>query len=214
MKERSANLDDFTKKFEKNFDYIRLFEVLENRNVLSKNTLVSLSSGEITISPRINQLLDACEKYNICFNTNGIIYNQRIATLASRRGSYINISIDSGTPHTYNKVKGKNAFDIVLVNISQYIKEGANLKVKFIFFTENTSELEIYGFVLSMYLAGVKEINLAANYGSGHREYTNDELLLIAKCGNLAKQFGILCSLTGSFSSDEKYAIQQYAQNC
>jgi MoaA/NifB/PqqE/SkfB family radical SAM enzyme len=110
----------------------------------------NLSDGEITVLPHRDKLLDLfLEKHWGCtILTNALRYNEKVAELVKRGESYLNISLDSGTVETYHKVKGVNAFDVVVQNIEKYAEKHARIELKYILLPGlNDSYEDINGFI-------------------------------------------------------------------
>lgn len=82
-----------------------------------------ISNGEIAIHPFKDHILDFVKVERACFFTNGVIFDEGIAReLHDNPLASINISIDSGKPETWHKVKGVNNFIKVRENLVQYSK--------------------------------------------------------------------------------------------
>ena len=112
---------------------------------------VDFADGEITVLPHCNELLDlAIEQRwdcNVC--TNAIIYNNKIKKIMKNKGSYLNVSLDSGTKETYKKVKGIDAFEKVTRNIEEYASDGGRISLKYILMPKlNDSSDDFDGFTV------------------------------------------------------------------
>lgn len=181
---------DENKFFVRNFDYVRFFSVLEKKRILDDAASVTFASGELTLDPRIDEILDAVEKYSICVLTNGVVFNERIAKLLSRSGSSMNISLDSGTRETYAKVKGLDAYDAVVKNIEKYAQYakigGGGLSLKYIFLPENTNEKDVEGFIRVATNVGASSISIATDIFKEY-EFTDVDIGLMAKMAQLAR---------------------------
>jgi len=104
--------------------------------MISPNALWQISTGEITIHPYKERILDLVQNERTTFFTNCIIFDERIGlNLKNNSKSAIDLSIDSGTKETWNKVKNINKFDQVIDNIYKYrsyASSGKQIKLKYI----------------------------------------------------------------------------------
>jgi wyosine [tRNA(Phe)-imidazoG37] synthetase (radical SAM superfamily) len=106
--------------------YDRMFDFLEYADsvgTISPNSVWQVSCGEITIHPYKKRIIDLVRNHKPAFYTNCFIYDEDIAEiLKTNPGSIINLSIDSGTPETWAKVKGVDNFGDVVENLYKYAK--------------------------------------------------------------------------------------------
>ncbi len=128
-------------------DLIALCEYLEKHQLLDVGEPVNISGGEISILPQRGKLLDFLSRYPLQIFSNAIVYDERIAKLIAREGSFLNCSIDAGTRETYAQVKGLDAFDSVLNTLKRYSEEGGNIRLKYILLSKNTSSKDVEGFL-------------------------------------------------------------------
>lgn len=104
--------------------YRRVFDTIdcaEADGLISPTAEWMISSGEICIHPFKDRILDLVQDKKAIFFTNGFLFDERIGyILSSNPNAGINISIDSGTPETWHKIKGVDNFSKVVNNLSQY----------------------------------------------------------------------------------------------
>jgi len=99
---------------------------LEKNALLSDNFSIQVASGEITVHPERDELLHIVMKYPCHWFTNAFIYNETIAeNLHSNKSSSMCVSLDCGTPETFKRIKGFNAFNKVVENLSKYCEHGS-----------------------------------------------------------------------------------------
>jgi wyosine [tRNA(Phe)-imidazoG37] synthetase (radical SAM superfamily) len=102
----------------------KAFEILEyaqKNDLIAKDAIWEISSGEITIHPYKDRILDFVKDRVAYFFTNCFIYDEKIAAnLAANLQSAIKLSIDSGTRETWYKVKGVDNFSKVMDNLAKY----------------------------------------------------------------------------------------------
>ena len=105
-------------------NYKRPFDVidhLKNNGMIADSTTWNIASGEITIHPFKERIYNLVGKQAAIYSSNCFIYDKDIAVnLASNPNSCIHLSIDSGTPKTWKKIKGANNFNTVLDNLRKY----------------------------------------------------------------------------------------------
>ena len=109
-----------------NVDLREVIRCFRKRDQLSLQSPVVFASGEITLAPHKEEILSLMEEFPVQIFSNGILYDEKIAKLIARPGSFLNVSIDSGTRETYRKVKGLDAFDQVVSTLRKYVSGGGN----------------------------------------------------------------------------------------
>lgn len=135
-------------------DINKLLDALKRDGKLRPSEPVQISGGEITVSPKKEELLNAVSEYPLQIFTNGILYDEKIAELTARDdGSYLNISLDAGTKRTYCLVKGLDVWEKVCETLRKYRNRGSHILLKYIILPENCSKDDFDGFI-----ALVKEI--------------------------------------------------------
>ena len=106
--------------------YEKVFGIIEyaqKNNMISHDVTWLIVSGEITIHPLKDRILNLVKGQTAQFCTNAFIFDEQIAeNLTANSKSYINVSIDAGTPETWHKVKGVDNFDVVKENLTKYSK--------------------------------------------------------------------------------------------
>jgi pyruvate-formate lyase-activating enzyme len=106
------------KYYEKLFDAI---DYAENAGYIAPDARWQVASGEITIHPYKKRILEWVKNRAAILLTNGFIFDEKIASILSKNPrASINLSLDSGTPETWRKVKGVDNFDTVLGNLMKY----------------------------------------------------------------------------------------------
>jgi wyosine [tRNA(Phe)-imidazoG37] synthetase (radical SAM superfamily) len=109
---------DAAESYEKMFNAI---DYARENGMIAMDAAWQVSSGEITIHPYRDRIFDLVKNQAATFFTNCFIYDKKIAqNLASNPRSAINLSIDSGTPQTWFKVKGVDNFDDITNNLVKY----------------------------------------------------------------------------------------------
>jgi len=94
---------------------------LKNNDMIANDLVWQMASGEITIHPFKDQIYSLIGNQTAHFFTNCFIYDKSISiNLATNPNSVINLSIDSGTPQTWKRVKGVDNFSTVLDNLRKY----------------------------------------------------------------------------------------------
>jgi len=186
---------------------------LEERNLLAHDASFVLGGGEPTVNPLWGEWLNIAAWYNSNFATNALIFDKKMAQLASKPGCGINVSVDAGTEQTYHKVKGVDAFRKVWDNISKYVKYGSNISVKYIFLPENCGDEDINGFIREVVNSGVKTILFSRNLSA--QEEDGQLLEAATKILNLAKFHNISVSIKGAgyFNEAERKKIHDLARN-
>lgn len=125
-----------------------LLKCLREKGHFSPSEPIQISGGEITASPVKGELLAAVSPYPVQVFTTAVIYDETIAALTAREdGSFLNVSLDSGTAETYRRVKGLDAFERVKATLRRYRAGGSNLLLKYILLPENTARVDLDSFL-------------------------------------------------------------------
>lgn len=117
---------------------------------ITKDTLIMAGGAEITISPYKQAYFDFIRKKHCSakFLTSGILFSQEIANLLKNDArNNLCVSLDSGTRETYKRVKGVDAFDVIVANLKKYRTFSSNITLKYILIEGiNDNENEIDNF--------------------------------------------------------------------
>lgn len=128
-------------------DINKLLNALKKNGKFHPSEPVQISGGEITVSPKKEELLNAVGEYPLQIFTNGILYDEKIAKLTARDdGSFLNISLDAGTKETYRLVKGLDVYEKVCETLRKYKDKGSHILLKYIILPENCSKEDFDGF--------------------------------------------------------------------
>lgn len=174
--------------------YEKLFDTLDyakKNGLIAQNTIWQVSSGEIAIHPYKDRILDLVKDQTAVFYTNCFIFDEKVAAnLAANPSSAINLSIDSGTPKTWHKVKGVDNFDAITVNLVKYLNSSSRpgqITLKYIVLPGINDNIEDYLYVIEiMKILKVKHLTIARDT---RIKYTLDEKMsenLISAAGYLA----------------------------
>jgi molybdenum cofactor biosynthesis enzyme MoaA len=128
---------------------------------------IAVADGEITVLPHRDEVLNLITKNKwyatIC--TNGIIFNQKVFDILKVKGSFLDVSLDSGTTDTYLKVKQVDAFDTVCRNIKKYAQSGCPVILKYILMDGmNDNYNDIDGFLNFVKSVDNSQIVLSMNW--------------------------------------------------
>lgn len=140
------------------------------RDMVIPHAHVAWGGGEPTVSKYFEDNIKNISSfgYNQFINTTGIIFSENIMNGLENGNIEVRISVDSGTPETFKKIKGVDKFDIVWNNIKKYCKFPDRVQVKYILFEWNANENDIIGFVKKCKWAGVKNVILAPEMNAEH----------------------------------------------
>lgn len=87
--------------------YDKLFEMLEyavEHEIIAPDARWQVSSGEITIHPYKDRIIELVKNKSSIFYTNCFLFDEKIAgILHDNPNSAINLSIDAGLPQTWKK---------------------------------------------------------------------------------------------------------------
>jgi uncharacterized Fe-S cluster-containing radical SAM superfamily protein len=114
------------------------------------DVVLGFAAGEITVCPWKNDVYKQIEDdgWYCQISTNAALYDDRLAELIKRKSAELNISIDAGTPETFEKIKGVDAWDKVIKNLEKYCLLGGRVILKYLFIDGVNNRLEdIDGFI-------------------------------------------------------------------
>jgi wyosine [tRNA(Phe)-imidazoG37] synthetase (radical SAM superfamily) len=173
--------------YEKIFDII---EYLKNNGMIADDVGWQLASGEITIHPFKERIYNLIENQSASFFTNCFIYDESISmNLAANSQSLINLSIDSGTPETWKKIKGFNNFDTVMDNLHKYSASCINpeqIHLKYLILPGINDSFEDYNsFVEIIKNLKVKKTEIACDMRERYSRNQEQSKALIKATGTL-----------------------------
>ncbi len=138
-----------------NYELLPIIKELYKKKAIDKNNLkVEFQGGNVSVLKEFEALLrefllNGCTKFSIL--TNGIKYLHVIEEITKHNNInlHINISLDSGTPETFEKIKRVNAFEKVVNNIKEYLlKTNAMITLKYIIIKDtNDNKTEVESFL-------------------------------------------------------------------
>ena len=89
--------------YEKLFDFL---EYADQRGMIDPEAVWQVSSGEITLHPYRDRIMELVRDRHAVFYTNAFLFDEAIAQkLHNDPNSAIDLSIDAGTPETWRKVQ-------------------------------------------------------------------------------------------------------------
>jgi len=135
------------------------------------NSYVDLNGGEPTLLKNLKEYIDYFKDMGIriLLYTNAVKYNSAIYNgILDGTITWLIISLDSGTPDSFFKIKGRNYFDEVIENITRYSEAGSkglgNVAVKYIFAKDNCSDSDVTGFTYLMLAIRPQEVWLTFDF--------------------------------------------------
>lgn len=117
----------------KSYDIKPMLKKLDENNLVDSGTKISIFGGECTLYPKeLDYVIKWGMSHSCSFEimTNGIIFNKSIEKLLKNGSVMLQISIDSGTRNTFNRIKRVNKFDTVCKNIEKYSKASSRKTMK------------------------------------------------------------------------------------
>ena len=194
-------------------DIIAIVKQLENRNMLDLQEPIQLSGGEITINPKKREILSYLSKYPLQIFSNCVIYDEQVSELIARDGSFLNVSIDAGTPETYKIVKGLDVFDKVVNNIKRYSDEGGNIEIKYILLEDNCDKNNIDGFVNICEKCNLNMVNISVDLSIDSNNIPKSIIEGAIYMANRLYQENIKYNILPYFSEDNMNYIKSKLKN-
>jgi len=141
----------YMENFEKILD---IMEYAQKNDFIAKDAKWEISSGEISIHPCKDRILNLVKNEAALFFTNCFIYDEKIAAiLGTNPQSAIKLSIDAGTPETWRKIKGVDNLKTVIDNLAKYSASCVNpeqITLKYIVLPGINDNLEEYGSLIEI----------------------------------------------------------------
>ena len=173
---------------------------------------INIANGEFTANRDCDLMLDVLMKmpWKTTFLTNGSIYREKFTEyLKTGRVQKVQASIDAGTPETYHKVKGLDAFDKVRENFKKYgLKDHKDFILKYIFLEGlNDNEADVDGFIDFCKDVGCKKFTISSDL---FKPFTPEMKTLIIRMLNRAKENDIHLQRNMSYvtKADAKFLIE------
>lgn len=174
---------------------------LRQKNYINDQTLISSGTGEISVHPMRDKILQVLRNYPCWLSSNASVYNDTIAEIISKEGSKIIVSLDAGTRETFASIKGVDLFDKVCSNLSQYAQKGS-VELKYIFLPgTNDNERDVSAFLAICSRMNVKNVIVSRdNHDKG--SLGDRTIVMIAALIRGARELGI-----GTFVPEECFAV-------
>jgi molybdenum cofactor biosynthesis enzyme MoaA len=145
-------------------DMLPIVKDLYDRNLLSPNAEIYISGGEPFLVLNIDQIIDTVMNRSRSFieiRSNLTVFSEAAVQAISAGRLNICFSLDSGTPETFKKIKGRDMFAQVVANAHRYAAvDPYCLILKYICLPENCSEADMAG-VLELLKLVLKRLRLA-----------------------------------------------------
>ena len=156
------NTDEY--HYEKTYDIDKLIANVLKSKFVSDDTQFIYASGEIGIHPKIKEIVNLFQKRNVSFFTNATKYYEEIHQLILKPRNSILVSLDCGTRETYQKIKGRDMFNVVCENISRYASDNGNVMLKYILTNDNLNTADLNGFIEFCLSANIKNIRITYDW--------------------------------------------------
>lgn len=142
--------NEFIKSNKQNYSLLYTLQNMHDNQQLSNRCKFSWGGGEPTITKDFTEVFNFIKNnnYSQIINSNCIKYKDVISSASGGGCVTIRASIDSGTRETFNKIKGVDCFDNVILNIEKYANAPkTKIELKYIVKNDNCSISDMDGFV-------------------------------------------------------------------
>ncbi len=109
-----------------------------NSKLVLEHTYICLEGGEFVLHPNIREILDLFSGRQVSLITNGILTDRICSLIEEYKISTLQISLD-GTPETYKKMRGVDAYDNVIHTI-ECLKDKLEIIIAYTFSPWNNTE--------------------------------------------------------------------------
>ncbi|MDL2267375.1 radical SAM protein [Desulfovibrio sp. OttesenSCG-928-G15] len=159
--------------------------LLNMPNVLDKDAWFHWGGGEPVILPEFNEAcgLISNNGHKQYIHSSGLKFSPAIAELLAKGLGGINISLDSGSPEVYEKVKGLPGFAKVTENIRKYVQAATSpmqVSLKYIIFEPNNSVAEITRFFDLCGELGIREVDRSFDFRDVNAGKVSEKSLVAA----------------------------------
>jgi len=200
-----------------------VFSILDwavKNDMIAKDAVWEIACGEITIHTYKDRIYSYVKNKNAYFFTNCFIYDEKIAAnLATNPQSAIKLSIDSGTPETWYKIKGMDNFNTVMDNLTKYSASSTRtdqINLKYIILPGINDNLKEYQAVIGiMKSLKVTHLEIACDLHTKYSSSKEQREALIKAAGYLVailyKNGMTMYMHTDSFFHDETQRVPALA---
>lgn len=166
-----------TKK--KKSDYYDLFPAIKSLcegGYIGENTRITTIGGEPSVLSEFDEIMNELIKYTkakIIILSNGIKYSDGIYKVLKHDNTEVDISLDAGNAELYRKIKGVDAFEQVIENITKYIKanpkNNKSVVIKYIMIEGLNDKKEYLEQCINLVKEiGIKKMILSMDYNCNH----------------------------------------------
>lgn len=186
----------------------RLVEYLVESDTAARRMKLVFGSGELTIHPQVEELLDVAEKFIFETYSTGALFNERLAHLLAKPGNSMDISLDCGTRDTYLTVKRADFFERVVANIRKYRKMGGNITLKYIFMPENSNDVDVDSFMETAIENGVSRVFISRDLNKPVDSFGSSMLRAANRMVKKARQNNMPVTVLSYFTEEQLQIIE------
>lgn len=142
---------------------------LNESGFIADSVSVAFGGGEPTLLENLEDYIEFAQKKNWMqlLNTSGLLNKDFVKKiLADDDDFWVQISVDSGTPETYRRIKGQSGYNAVWNTIRDYSAVSKNVLVKYVLFSYNSDKREIDAFIEQCNKNGVHNICISGEMAS------------------------------------------------
>jgi molybdenum cofactor biosynthesis enzyme MoaA len=190
-----------------------VFENALNSRYLSVDTNIHWAGGEPTLLPDFEEVAGMliANGVNQTIFTNCVVHSPFVEEGLRRKLLRAVISVDSGTPGTFAKIKGRDLFDRVWSTIARYAETNGKVTLKYIVYHNNSSSDDIRNFVSLCKQNGIPKVAVVPeNVEFAMRNISEATLRAAALLIHLARGEEILVSPTECFGPAYARRIEDY----
>ncbi|WP_448382076.1 radical SAM protein [Desulfosoma sp.] len=155
---------------EPKYDPMKILRLFDPKDV-QWDSAVDFGGGEPTLLNDFDEYIHYfyTRRIRVFLYTNGTLYRHSVSLgLVSGSIRWACISLDSGTPGTYQRIKKADHFHAVIENIARYARAGdkglGQVAVKYIFSEDNSGQDDIAGFTYAMLAVRPQEVWLTFDF--------------------------------------------------
>lgn len=144
------------------YDLLPVFRDMVDNGLLARGAKVEWGGGEPTILKDFSETARLLMQHDVWQRifTNAIRYSDDIEEGLRQGKVAVVTSVDAGDRETYEKIKGRDRFEIVWRNLARYAATGGEVEAKYILRRGNSDPANVRRFVDKCVEAGIRTVTL------------------------------------------------------
>lgn len=192
---------------------VEFIDEFKRRNKVLPDMWIEYIGGEPTILENFeeisNYLIDnGIGDINLA--TNAVKYSNVVAEKLKTNNFFLITSLDAGTPSTFKKLRGADAYKKVVENLIRYRNiNPERVWIKYVICEDNKNEDDLWGFVMAMIAINPGKVYICPDFPYGDKEIPESTVDFGAKMWYLLEKYG---GMTPYIQTDDMLADAKFAK--